>query len=149
MDKRTMICVLALIIFAYSSGVFCAGDSDGIHSKEYFMTVLNAHIRNDELRFLLMDKALQKQEEDIKEKFIKTNELRGEVITDRAEYLRISSFETFERDFLIWKTAVDSNLTETKTYYSIGAFLVVIANIGVTLWLRKKTPYEMSRGPNK
>ena len=86
-----------------------------------------------------MDRAAVLKAEEIDRRLEEHNKLREEVVTDRRQFLRAETFESFEKARSEWKTLVDNQLTKLMTKYdsrmttanitAIIALLLTVVNI--------------------
>ena len=109
--------------------------------KEY----VDLAIKVIETRIDGMDRATIVKTSEIDRRLEEHNRLRQEVMTDRAQFLRSDTFDTFEKARGEWKTLVDNQLTKLMTKYenrmttanitAVVALLLTVVNIIIFLVL--------------
>ena len=111
------------------------------------MKIIEARLEgiNDciEARIDGMDRAAVLKADEIDRRLEEHNKLREEVVTDRRQFLRSETFESFEKARSEWKTLVDNQLTKLMTKYenrmttanitAVVALLLTVVNIIIFL----------------
>ena len=135
-EMKPVLCTIILLLL-FSSPVSGADSENTIYLKEYFNTILANHIKQDELRFQLMDKALVIQGIDLARRLDELNHLKAERTEDKASYLRKDTFDQFVSERRIWQDNVNKSITQMYTVISVFGFLLVVINV-ILRWFPRK-----------
>ena len=138
MNRIRAIIFILLLMTPLLSG---AQTLDTVTLRQYFDVVLREHIKQEELRFSLTDKALQLQSTDLERRLEGLNQLRQEVVRDRDLYQRKDSSEARWEALNTWKSDISSRLTLVESrsvvWNAVIGVVFVFVQIGLGIWRRK------------
>lgn len=111
---------------------------DLVSLHHHFEAQLTALEKQLTIRLDAMDRAMELARAEIDMRLGKLNELRAEVMTDRALFLPRELFETYIRESRTRHEKIDTSLTtiETRaaTWVGVIGFLFLALNVVIHLW---------------
>jgi hypothetical protein len=118
-----------------------AQSQDGGLTRQEQVSVLRHLDRVIDLKIDGLTKELTLYRDDMREKMLKMNELRSEVLIDRAQFVRIGVYEGNEKARAEWRDDIQKRMTtiETRilTWGSTLAVVLIIAQLGIQwIWRR-------------
>jgi hypothetical protein len=114
---------------------------DRVYLKEYVEKLLAGHERELVLRMKAMERALDLARDEVSRRLGELNQLRGEVISDREQFVMKTIYQTHWSDLTAWREAVSERITKIETrgvtwMAAIGLFSIIV-NIALSIYFRK------------
>jgi hypothetical protein len=139
MRKKLIIFIIVIILVLPIS---LSSLASNVTLKDYFDIRIKEHERRDDVRFQLMDKALQLQQTELERRLEGLNQLRLEVTKDREQFQNKLLSDTKWKDIDVWRQDMSNRVTiiETRSVVwtaALGIFFTLL-QIGILLW-RKGT----------